>query len=120
LEFHYWYTRSTTVGISIIGSSLAALAYTLLFGTDLWERKAFWQGQSLLSSLYAVVMAVYWCLLTPSVILRAVLRLEGTDRFPYLTLMPASHLERASARVETKGRKWWIIGVRFSPPRYYP
>ncbi|KAJ2932404.1 hypothetical protein H1R20_g4725, partial [Candolleomyces eurysporus] len=111
LQFHYWYTRSTTVGISIIGSSLTALSFSLLFALDLWYQKAFRQGTPLLSSLFTLVTAVYWFLLTPSVILRAVLRLEGTDAFPYVALVPASHLERASARLETKGRKRWIIGI---------
>ncbi|KAJ2928255.1 hypothetical protein H1R20_g8826, partial [Candolleomyces eurysporus] len=57
-------------------------------------------------------MAVYWYILILIVILRAVLRLEFKGaRFPCVTLMPASHLERASARLETRGRKWWIIGI---------
>ncbi|RXW19303.1 hypothetical protein EST38_g6558 [Candolleomyces aberdarensis] len=95
LQFHYWHTRSTTVGISIIGSSLTALSFSLLFALDLWNQKAFRDGTPLLSSLFTLVTAVYWYLLTPSVILRAVLRLE----------------ERASTRLETKGRKRWIIGI---------
>ncbi|RXW19290.1 hypothetical protein EST38_g6566 [Candolleomyces aberdarensis] len=111
LQFHYWYTRPTTVGISIIGAPLTALSFFLYFAVDLWEQKAFREGKPLLSSIYALVMAVYWYILTASVILRTVLRLEGTNAFPYVTFMPASHLERASARLETKGRRWWIIGT---------
>ncbi|KAJ2929904.1 hypothetical protein H1R20_g7159, partial [Candolleomyces eurysporus] len=95
LQFHYWYTRSTTVGISIIGSSLTVLSFSPVFALELWKQKAFREGKSLLSSLFILVTAAYWYLLPPSVIARAVLRLE----------------ERASARLETKGRKWWIIGI---------
>ncbi|KAJ2929921.1 hypothetical protein H1R20_g7160, partial [Candolleomyces eurysporus] len=95
LQFHYWYTRSTTVGISIIGSSLTALSSSLFFALDLWNQKAFREGTPLFSSSFTLVVAVFGYLLTASVTLRAVLRLE----------------ERASARLETKGRKRWIIGI---------
>ncbi|KAJ2932378.1 hypothetical protein H1R20_g4723, partial [Candolleomyces eurysporus] len=95
LQFHYWYTRSTTVGISIIGSSLTVLSFSPVFALELWKQKAFREGKPLLSSLFTLVTAAYWYLLPPSVIARAVLRLE----------------ERASARLETKGRKRWIIGI---------
>ncbi|KAJ2932394.1 hypothetical protein H1R20_g4724, partial [Candolleomyces eurysporus] len=92
LQFPYWYTRSTTVGISIIGSSLTALSSSLFFALDLWNQKAFREGTPLFSSSSTLVVAVFLHLLTASVIL-------------------PSHLERASARLETKGRKRWIIGI---------
>lgn len=114
LGLHYWYTRSTTVGISIIGALLSALGFTLSFALDLWAQKVFREDKPLLSSLFVLVVATYRDVLIPIVILRAVLRVEVMGaKFPYLRLIPASHLERASVRLETKGRKWWIIGVRF-------
>jgi hypothetical protein len=112
MQFHYWYTRSTTVGISIIGSSLTAVSFFLFFVIDLWRQRAFRQGEPFLSSLYVLVVGVYWYILTPALIVRAMWSLKGTDSFPHVKLNPASHLERASARSETKGKKGWIIGVR--------
>ena len=111
MQFHYWYTWSTTVVISIIGSSLTALSFSLFFVIDLWRQKAFRQDEPFLSSLYVLVIGVYWYILTPALIVRALWNLKGTHSFPYAKLDPASHLERASARSETKGRKGWIIGV---------
>ena len=112
MQFHYWHTRSTTVGISVIGSSLTALSFSLFFVIDLWRQKAFRQGEPFFSSLYVLVIGVYWYILTPALIVRVLWSLKGTHGFPYGKLNPASHLERESARSEAKGRKGRIIGVR--------
>ncbi|KAF6754770.1 hypothetical protein DFP72DRAFT_898713 [Ephemerocybe angulata] len=128
LSLLYWYTRSSTVGISIIGASIQAGIPIVDFTGGILASKAFESDTSLPAMLITVIVKVYRHLAVTFVVLKAILRVDFLDSFPFLAMMPASHLERASLRLEIRGQTKFVLGILIasfslylaSPLRKYP
>ncbi|KJA18913.1 hypothetical protein HYPSUDRAFT_205001 [Hypholoma sublateritium FD-334 SS-4] len=101
--FHYWLTRTSTVGISIQGSALIAVASLLHIqssGSGDLKKK-----QSVSEWLFVLLVGKLPLALTDIFILKAILRVElGWHKrwIPILRILPATHLERASSRIEAR------------------
>ncbi|KAF5318932.1 hypothetical protein D9611_013689 [Ephemerocybe angulata] len=108
LEIHYWYTRTSTVGISIIGAWLLAAAHCLDFTSAVWGS---WLLADLWSFLWTLIGSCCLSLSLGFCILKAILRIDFVKGFPFVKVMPASHAERASSRRETRGRLSVLIAV---------
>ncbi|KAF9449356.1 hypothetical protein P691DRAFT_728077 [Macrolepiota fuliginosa MF-IS2] len=111
LTIHYWYTRTSTVGIARIGttflaSSLLTSTIHMMAGTFIASR-----GDGSWFTKVQPILAIQF--IPPFVMLKAVSRLEfgwssrkgKSSWIPRVFIAKATHLERASQRVE--GRVSW-------------
>lgn len=94
ITLHYWLTRTSTAGISILGSSLSLAGYFMMALNAIYSYDA--NESDEITLLMAVVsnLALAW------VILKAILRLERCNKFPFVKRRQASDAERASGRLE--------------------
>ncbi len=101
LALHYWLTRTSTVGISIQGGALSALASLLQIMSSVDLKKK----QSLSKWLFVLLIGKLPFALKDIFILKAISRAEldwYKKWIPVARISPATHLERASARVEAR------------------
>ncbi|KAF9466790.1 hypothetical protein BDZ94DRAFT_1319290 [Collybia nuda] len=105
LDTRYWYTRTSTVSISILGGSLRASTYII---DSIGEAIKHGKENNL-----SVIGWISWCLyfgvisLTlPLLIIKVIARIEfgwwGTLWIPTVQIAHATHRERASERLEAK------------------
>ncbi|KAF5346852.1 hypothetical protein D9756_010607 [Leucocoprinus leucothites] len=110
LTIHYWYTRTSTAGISRLGTALIAFYILISANEEMLtsvfnpEGKGHW--------LSRVPISYIFLLIPPFVMLKAVTRLEfgspgkGKEKkrgcIPKMYIAPATHWERASERIETR------------------
>ncbi|KAJ3574379.1 hypothetical protein NP233_g1800 [Leucocoprinus birnbaumii] len=94
----YWYTRSSTVGISRFGNTLLATSLVLATTTDLIP---LFFGYPDGSPLYDFRPPFQF--IVPLLMLKAIFRLEFTKSwYPRWYFAQPTHLERASERIETR------------------
>lgn len=108
----YWYTRSSTAGISVTGISMLAGSYILgslvkIAHMQLQSGAFSFSVPDLIIMLYSFVLA--------SLMLKAVTRAEihwWKRLLPIVVLAPATHSERASQRVDSRTPLRFIMTVR--------
>ncbi|PPQ97465.1 hypothetical protein CVT26_002813 [Gymnopilus dilepis] len=102
LELHYWYSRSSTVGISVIGTILAAGGTLLDFVFESISG-ASQEEFSFYNFFWILFRDLIWQTFS-LMMLKAVLRAEfyrSKYWIPFIRFAPASHAERASQRTES-------------------
>ncbi|TEB26708.1 hypothetical protein FA13DRAFT_1776774 [Coprinellus micaceus] len=113
LTLLYWYTRTSTVGISFLRCGVLVLCNVAGFVLDMTPSLS--QSDP---SLIALALEILWNIgisgTVTWLILRAVLRLDFVDAFPFIRKTPASHDERASLRLEVRGRAMVLFTVLIS------
>ncbi|KAG5634493.1 hypothetical protein H0H81_001765 [Sphagnurus paluster] len=108
LNTRYWFTRQSTVGISIPGTALLVASSVLEEVDSIATHKTGPASHYATALLFAVVDSVI--LLAPAV--KAILRVEvgwWKGWIPTLRMAKATHSERASERME--GRTTWVTKI---------
>ena len=111
LDLHYWYTRTSTVTISILGTAFVAIRFAL--GTVIYI--AFSGG-----SQFSIILMLMLFLRAPSMMIRAIVMImtitrvnfewKGATRIPFVRRV-ATHKERASMRLDSQTSWRAKIGV---------
>ncbi|KAJ7619341.1 hypothetical protein FB45DRAFT_1095422 [Roridomyces roridus] len=115
LQLNYWYTRTSTVGISISGTVLQAVPDIVppIIGAIV-AFKPHMRGLELFTSLWAITLVVGFFLLTPLLMLRTVARLSFNWNawIPSVSRASPNHKERASQRLDS--RTSWVFQAAMS------
>lgn len=121
LETHYWYTRSSTVGISISGTSLVAgatIAYSMLqAASDALKDEVTFKSVPFVF-VYSFVIKVGWYM-GALIMLKAITRAELHWRkrwMPVIHFSPPTHAERSSQRVDARATYRFKAIVWIFPP----
>ncbi|KAJ3520164.1 hypothetical protein NMY22_g12871 [Coprinellus aureogranulatus] len=113
LTLLYWYTRTSTVGISILRCTILVVVNIVSFAIDMVPSLS---DPDI--SYIALALEFLWNVgiggTVTWLILRTVLRLEMVDKFPFVRRLPPSHEERASSRLEFKERGMVLFSVLVS------
>jgi hypothetical protein len=108
---HYWYTCSSTVGLSLRGHWLAAGAGAVL---GLWEITTFFLSDTDHSTFAMVATAALSsiALVQPVLVMKALSRVEvgRMGWCPYVRREKATHRERTSARTDAR-TGWPVIAI---------
>ena len=116
LDIRYWYTRTSTVSISILGTAL-------LSGSDLFNKLGLFVIEqkmkefSVLGFTSSLLLIMFTSLVLPLLMIKAILRIEfrwwkGITWVPIMQKAGATHRERASERLEA-ATSWRVkAGVR--------
>ena len=122
LNLHYWYTRTSTVSISISGSMLFALSAcsehiigAIIPLQELNKGAGFWT--SVFFSFPTVLVTVI-ILLPQLAMVKAVMRLEwvaNSGWMPRLRRVRANHQERASDRLDRCTSRTFRVAVSIFP-----
>ncbi|KAJ7028319.1 hypothetical protein C8F04DRAFT_1119685 [Mycena alexandri] len=110
LNCMYWVTRTSTTGISVPGTVCVAAGDLLSLAAALYN------GLSQLTSREGntlVALALQCHRLEPLFLLKAISRVRvfRTGLIPRVKWMPATHQERASARLDARTDWWWKCGI---------
>lgn len=104
LDIRYWYTRTSTVSISILGTALISGSELFVkLGSFLVNEKR--KGFSIFGFISSLVLTMFTSLVLPLLMIQAILRIEfrkwkGTMWIPIMQRAGATHRERASERLE--------------------
>ncbi|KAF7311378.1 hypothetical protein MKEN_01039700 [Mycena kentingensis (nom. inval.)] len=99
--YPYWWSRITTVGISVSSVVFVVAAELLQLALSLWKED---------SSFYSaeILIAVPLTLLLPLIMVKAITRTELRWRlYPTLTMLPPTHKERRSEKIDN--RTSWAV-----------
>lgn len=104
LDIRYWYTRRSTVSISILGTAL--ISGSELYGKlETFFVKEKLKGFSIPRFIASLLLITSTSLVLPLLMIKAILHIEfhwwkGTSLFPIMQRGAATHRERASERLE--------------------
>ncbi|KAF5370516.1 hypothetical protein D9615_010329 [Tricholomella constricta] len=104
LEIRYWFTRRSTVGISIPGTALTAASW-IIAGLDDAAIPLRADNSNFFAWIVALLTATFTVLVDPLIQLKAIFRIEVTwwkGWIPVLQKAKATHSERASERMEAR------------------
>ena len=116
LDIRYWYTRTSTVSISILGTALMSGSDLLhKLGSFIIEQRL--KEFSILGFIASLLLGIFTSLVLPLLMLKAILRIEfrwwkGTTWIPIMQKAGATHRERASERLEATTSWRTKAGVR--------
>ena len=104
LDFHYWYSRSTTVGISLHGTTLIIFGLLAKYIIGI-AQSGYGSGRGLFGWVFLFITHSPSCI-TGILMLMAITRAELTRNsvswIPRLQFSGATHAERASLRVDAR------------------
>ncbi|KDR66891.1 hypothetical protein GALMADRAFT_232296 [Galerina marginata CBS 339.88] len=112
LEFHYWYSRASTVGIAVTGTAFISggLLLDYVFETVSDGAEGDYSiGQWIWGFLFNALFQI-----TTLLMLKAVTRAEfhwWKSWVPFVRFAPASHSERASQRLESQISRSFLISI---------
>ncbi|KAF6745662.1 hypothetical protein DFP72DRAFT_925470 [Ephemerocybe angulata] len=121
LALHYWYTRKSTVGITILGSALLAACFLLRASGDLWlaGREGLNPPSMAVPVCFFHIDACMYTAITISILKTILTISRAKGGLISLKMVPPSHEERASSRLERGGTRLLILVLFASLALYF-